>query len=152
MDVESRLGRLLRLLQGAIRAAGFTQIEVDDRIGRRRGYLSHVFQRRVDLKLIDLLRALEVLEVDSGRFFRAALSTRSDERAPVENLVQLVSELQGGWPAPVPSALEAGPAAGDDLDPELLRRVREAVRAVLAERSNGPVAASAGRRGERAER
>ena len=76
MDAESRLERLLRLLQGAIRAAGLTQSEVDGRIGRRRGYLSHVFQRRVDLRLIDLLRTLEVLGLEPGRFFRALFSAR----------------------------------------------------------------------------
>jgi hypothetical protein len=137
MDVENRLERLLRLLQGSIRAAGFTQTEVDGRIGRRRGYLSHVFQRRVDLKLVDLLRTLEVLHVDPGRFFRSAFSGRSDDRAPVEDLMQLVSELRGGWPL----AAAGAPGPGPEEDAELLQRVREAVRTILAERSDGPTAA-----------
>jgi hypothetical protein len=142
MDVDERLGRLLRLLQGSIRAAGHTQTEVDGRIGRRRGYLSHVFQRRVDLKLIDLLRALQVLQVDPARFFRAAFAARSDERAPVDDLMQLVSELRVGWPETARS-LPAEEAARDD-DRELLERVREAVRTILDERTNGPVAVAAG--------
>lgn len=136
MNVEDRLGRILKLLQGSIRAAGFTQTEVDERIGRRRGYLSHVFQRRVDLKLIDLLRALETLQVDPGRFFSAALGGRTDNRAALEDLVNLVANLRDSshtgsalW-APTPPQ-PANESVADDE--QLLKRVRAAVRSILAE-------------------
>ncbi len=123
---DERLGRVLRLLQGAIRAAGATQTEVDEAIQRRRGYLSHVFQRRVDLKLIDLLRALEVLRVDPHRFFQLAFSSRA-EPAVSSVLTECFDPEQLG---------ESGNAnlkTRATEDPSLLERVRGAVRDLLAE-------------------
>lgn len=132
MISDERVARVLRLLQGAIRAAGATQTEVDVRIGRRRGYLSHVFQRRVDLKLLDLLQVLEVLQLDSASFFSTAL--KSQARPQLDDLIELVTTHKsspGGWPA-IPLG-ETAPAAEAALDPdrELLDKVRSIVRQVL---------------------
>jgi hypothetical protein len=134
----SRLGGLLRLLQGAIRAAGLTQTEVDARIGRRRGYLSHVFQGRVDLKMRDLLGALEVLEVEPRRFFEAVFPAREGSPEAVEGR----RPVGQSPPTAAPSsgaASRAGKAAEDD-DAALLARVRQALRAILAEPSADPPA------------
>lgn len=140
MKAEDHLGRVLKLLQGSIRAAGFTQTEVDERIGRRRGYLSHVFQRRVDLKLVDLLRVLRVLELQPGRFFQAAVGIRGDARASLEDLMQLMAEVgdgrreresQSAWQPQAP------PAEPPEEDRELMKRVRAAVRRILAEDVEG---------------
>lgn len=135
MISDERVARVLRLLQGAIRAAGATQTEVDVRIGRRRGYLSHVFQRRVDLKLLDLLQVLEVLHLDSASFFSTAL--KSQARPQLDDLIELVTANQSsplgrpaGPPAPV-AAATAVTAAEADLDRELLEKVRSIVRQVL---------------------
>lgn len=142
MDAEEHLTRILRLLQGAIRAAGRTQTEVDERIGRRRGYLSHVFQRRVDLKLHDLLRALQALEVEPRAFFQAAFAGRAGEHPALEELMQLVSEPKRQSPPPpgsapptsvptVPAASAPTPVAGTVEDAELVERVRAIVRELL---------------------
>ncbi len=128
MDAEEHLARILRLLQGSIRAAGYTQTEVDERIGRRRGYLSHVFQRRVDLKLHDLLRALEMLEIDPSAFFHAALSGRGGEHPALEDLMQLVTNSkQRGLPSPAATQ----PPGATAEDPRLVERVRAIVRDLL---------------------
>lgn len=143
MNAQEHLARILRLLQGAIRAAGHTQTEVDERIGRRRGYLSHVFQRRVDLKLHDLLRVLEVLKVEPASFFSAALAGRGGEHPQLEELMQLVSEVKPRGPAPppsppptptpptpqAPSATE--PAGPPGEDPRLVERIRAIVHELL---------------------
>jgi hypothetical protein len=138
MNAASHLGRVLKLLRASIRAAGRTQAEVDSRIGRRRGYLSHVFQGRVDLKLRDLLGALEALEVEPGLFFQAVFPAPRGRPATIEDLVDLVplkdrAALTGGATSP------AGVAAADD-DAALLARVRQALRAILAEPSADPPA------------
>lgn len=143
MNVDDRLGRILKLLQGSIRAAGFTQTEVDERIGRRRGYLSHVFQRRVDLKLIDLLRALGALQVEPGKFFLAALGDTATPRNPLEDLVSLVSQIR--TQINVPAAGDA-PAVQSSINREdeermLLEKVRSAVRRILAEEGTDPAGA-----------
>lgn len=150
MVADEHLTRILRLLQGAIRAAGHTQTEVDEKIGRRRGYLSHVFQRRVDLKLHDLLRALQVLEVEPRAFFHAAFSGRGGEQPALEDLMHLVSEPQRpAFPpfssappsaAPVTSAaaLPPAPAGGSVADEELVERIRAIVHDLLTSSGSLP--------------
>lgn len=137
MVSDERVIRVLRLLQGAIRAAGYTQTEMDDRIGRRRGYLSHVFQRRVDLKLQDLLQTLEAMQIDAGSFFLTAL--KSQARPQLDDLIELVTTAkltETSWPAsfPEPPSAEVRSTAesAGDPDAELLERVRAIVRQVLA--------------------
>lgn len=122
---EERLQLLLRLFQSSIRAAGLSQTEVDERIGRRRGYLSHVFQGRVDLKLIDLLNALDALGIDPTRFFQLAFGQTPTGSSPSAVLIECFATPR----PPVPPA--ARPNAS--LDPFLLDQVRSAVRTVLAE-------------------
>ena len=124
MRAEDLLTRSLKLLQGAIRASGFTQTDVDEQIGRRRGYLSHVFQRRVDLKLIDLLRVLEVLEVPPERFFAAATSEQATSSSGVLQLIADQLEAEVRRPRP------AYPAAAE---PKLEDRVRKALRSILSQ-------------------
>lgn len=136
MSAHEQIERTLRLLQGSIRAAGLTQTEVDDRIGRRRGYLSHVFQQRVDLKLVDLLRVLEVLELEAGRFFAVAVTGRSDARSSLEDLIRLAVGVKSGRPGGR-SAPAVAARGAQQAERELLERVRAAVRSILAEDRGG---------------
>ncbi len=129
MEDDARLGKLLKLLQGSIRAAGLTQTEVDERIGRRRGYLSHVFQRRVDLKVIDLLRALEVLEIDPARFFAVALGSRPEPRASLDEPLLLMGSSRLNGPLQRLDERGARSAEADGL----VELVQATVRRVLAE-------------------
>lgn len=126
MNAEDLLSRSLRLLQGAIRASGHTQTEIDDLIGRRRGYLSHVFQRRVDLKVIDLVRALEALGIDPRRFFAALVASGPSANVGV---LQLIADRPEE-----PPARPAAPAASEPVaaaEPALEERVRTALRSIL---------------------
>ncbi|HRC84162.1 MAG TPA: hypothetical protein PK413_00980 [Thermoanaerobaculia bacterium] len=127
---EERLTTVLRLFQGSIRAAGRTQTEVDELIGRRRGYLSHVFQRRVDLKLIDLLQGLAVLNVDPHRFFQLAFSSEAD-KARSSVLIECFTSPEGQ------EALRERSAARINQDVEVLDRVRRAIREILSEGTPG---------------
>lgn len=124
MSTEDLLGRSLKLLQGAIRASDYTQTDIDERIGRRRGYLSHVFQRRVDLKLVDLLRALEVLGIDARRFFVAVVEGRTGGGSGVLTII-------AGKPPDLPAAPPTPAAAPQPVDPALEERVRSVVRRLL---------------------
>lgn len=148
---EEKLSKVLKLLQGSIRAAGYTQTQVDEAIGRRRGYLSHVFQRRVDLKLVDLLRALDVLQVDPTRFFRACLDGHQEERRSLEELMNLVGSQRRGALTPA-GGWQVLPLHHDREDEYLMRRVRRAVRSILAETPVGLPYGSNGGRIEQVER
>ena len=119
--------RSLKLLQGAIRASEFTQTDVDERIGRRRGYLSHVFQRRVDLKLIDLLRVLEVLRVSPNRFFAAVAS---EGKPSGSGVLQLIA---GQLAAEKTPAAAAHPTTAPHDDAALEVRIRKALRSILSQ-------------------
>jgi hypothetical protein len=127
----------LKLLQGAIRASGCTQTDVDDRIGRRRGYLSHVFQRRVDLKLIDLLRALEVLEIEPRRFFAAVTAGSAGGSSGV---LQLLADRLD-WEAARASSAPSRPPASEAA---LEERVKKALRSILSQMGERGVASGGG--------
>ncbi len=130
VKAEQYLDNGLRLLQGAIRATGYTQTEIDERIGRRRGYLSHVFQRRVDLKVGDLLRILQVLSIDPRLFFLAATSPEPAHGTEVLRLIADSFEpVAAAHPAAAPPGAAVPLPAG--RDEELLERVRAVVRSVL---------------------
>lgn len=132
MNAEDLLSRTLKLLQGATRVSGFSQTDLDDAIGRRRGYLSHVFQRRVDLKVGDLFRALEALDIDPCRFFDAVSRSTSDAQPTLDELLRLAATGNRRPPAPSPPADPFRPAPGVAEDAELYARVQEAVREILA--------------------
>jgi hypothetical protein len=127
MDTEQLLSRLLRLLQGAIRVSGATQIEIDEKIGRRRGYLSHVFQRRVDLKLVDMLKVIAALELDPGQFFSPLVTGQQARRLTTEDLMSL---LAGSFESASPTPRRPQASQGED---ELESLVRDAVRRILRE-------------------
>lgn len=101
-----------------------TQTEVDERIGRRRGYLSHVFQRRVDLKVEDLMLALEVLGLDPADFFEASCESHAPGSS---SLLRLVSQRASPVAQPIPSP-------GSD-QAQLEERVRKALRSILGQLS-----------------
>lgn len=127
MNTQELLSRSLKLLQSAIRASGMTQTEVDVRIGRRRGYLSHVFQRRVDLKVEDLMLALEVLGIDAARFFETVSEAQATGGS---GMLRLVSQRAQAEP------VSTAPAQGSEDGQALLEaRVRKALRSILSQLS-----------------
>lgn len=129
MKSEELLSRSLKLLQGAIRASGMTQTELDERIGRRRGYLSHVFQRRVDLKVLDLLSALDELAITPSRFFETVAEGAQPGSSGV---LRLLADRLAREPRPASPPL---PAAGLEAaeNAELEERVRGALRSILSQ-------------------
>lgn len=138
VNSEELLPRCLKLLQGAIRASGLTQTEVDGRIGRRRGYLSHVFQRRVDLKVVDLLRTLQVLGISPSRFFESVPRAASTASAGVLHLLaERLAQEPAPAAAPEPSSPETLQATVDPADEALLEeRVRTVLRSLLMQLGN----------------
>lgn len=115
-----------------------TQTELDERIGRRRGYLSHVFQRRVDLKVLDLLRALDELGIPPSRFFEAVSEAGQPGSSGVLRLLadRLAREPRPASPAgPVETSLEDVASGGAEAaeTAELEERVRGALRSILSQ-------------------
>lgn len=123
LEVAPTYDRILTVLRASIHASGRTQIEIDHAIGRRKGYLSHVFQRRVQLKVRDLLAVIDELGMDPGAF-----------------LGYLILPHGPRQPRPQPPRGSAGAAAAElEAEPEPAPRGElETLIATLLDRSLGP--------------
>lgn len=67
--VEQEINRLLSLLRMKIRARGFTQQEVQSRLGWGRSYLSQLFGKTKSLRVDQVLSVLRVIGIESRDFF-----------------------------------------------------------------------------------
>jgi len=81
--------------------------ELEDRLGRYRGYLAKVCSGRYPITLAQLLEALELMEVDPADFFGRALDL-------VIDVGQLLREVAGGSEAD--SELDEILRASDQLE------------------------------------
>lgn len=123
LDVEVTYARILRLLRAAIRDSGRPQMEVDEAIGRHRGHLDHVFHRRTELKVRELLKVLGALRLDPAQFLGPlVVGSRPGRRprTPEELLAQLAERVA----APVETLYD------EEVEPEA---VEEAPRQVPPE-------------------
>ena len=123
LEVAPTYDRILTVLRAAIRASGRTQIELDRVIGRRQGYLSHVFQGRVQLKVRDLLAVIHALGLDPAAF-----------------LGYLILPSGAGVPRPRPAGCDAGSAAAEPEEAPAEAATRgelETLIATLLDRSVG---------------
>lgn len=98
LDVEAAYTRILKVLRGAIRASGHTQVEIDRAIGRRRGYLSHVFHRRVHLKVRELLAVIRALDLEPSHLLGTLVVGPRPQERPLdqEELLTLLAEAVAG--------------------------------------------------------
>jgi hypothetical protein len=96
LEVDATYDRVLAILRAAIRASGRTQIQLDAAIGRRRGYLSHVFQHRVELKLRDILKVLRSLRLDPSLVLGSLVLKGRDAPAPPKGEQPAAEETETG--------------------------------------------------------
>jgi hypothetical protein len=134
LAVDATYDRVLTILRAAIRASGRSQIQLDAAIGRRRGYLSHVFQHRVELKLRDVLKVLRTLRFDPSLVLGSLVLKGRDAPAPPEGEQPAAEETEAGpgggeleglieaileaMPPPEDSAQAADEATEDGPPPE----------------------------------
>ena len=74
------LDRMLSLLRDKMRDQGFTQLEVQDKLGWGRSYISQLVTKQKSIRLEQVLLILNVIGVDPGQFF-AELYPASLQRA-----------------------------------------------------------------------
>lgn len=133
MTSESDVQKILSLLRRAIRSSGFSQKDVDRRIGVQPGYLSQVMIGRLDLKLKHLLRALDAIEVEPSAFFDLVFAGEPTG-ADLLSLLPAATHELGRPAASAPSRLGA-----DELERLVARTVREEMllRGQLPPRTDG---------------
>ena len=67
--VTRDIGRILTLVRDKIRDRGFTQLEVQAKLGWGRSYISQLLTKQKQLRVDQLLTILDVLGVAPGDFF-----------------------------------------------------------------------------------
>ncbi len=68
-SIERQLDRYLLLLRNKIREKGYTQLEVQERLGWGRSYITQLLAKQKTLRLDQLFSILQVIGVDPREFF-----------------------------------------------------------------------------------
>lgn len=69
MVVEKEIDRILTLLRNKIRERGFTQLEVQERLGWGRSYISQLLTKQKSLRVEQVLLILSVIGVEPAEFY-----------------------------------------------------------------------------------
>jgi transcriptional regulator with XRE-family HTH domain len=112
---------MIDVLRATIRALGFTNREVESRLGVSRGYLTRLFSGVMELRFDHVTEIAEILGVDPDELFRLAYPP---SRKPAAQEVLRLREALGVKPEELP-----GPSAGQ-ISPEDLGLQRELERLV----------------------
>lgn len=123
---------MIDVLRATIRALGFTNREIESRLGVSRGYLTRLFAGTMELRFDHVTEIAEALEVDADELFRLAFPPSRKPAAP--DVLRLREKL--GAPEPAPGAV---PTEDVGLQRELERLVTKTVREVLAKTTLAPV-------------
>lgn len=125
--------RILRILQIAAELGEHRRHEIDKALGRSQGYFRRVVSGEAPLRVADLLRLIEVLEVPLEELFGPlVLGGEGGEipRSPDDLLLRLSRLLnaRGEPPRPLQPAAESSaqpPHLGEDIGPTVRRVVMD---------------------------
>jgi len=70
MAIDKEVDRILTLLRNKIRERGFTQLEVQEKLGWGRSYISQLLTKQKSLRVEQVLMILEVIKVEPADFYR----------------------------------------------------------------------------------
>ncbi|HEV8580628.1 MAG TPA: helix-turn-helix transcriptional regulator [Thermoanaerobaculia bacterium] len=116
--MESQTAHLIKVLKSAIGRLGFTQKEVERRLGLSQGYLSRLFGGKIDLKVDHVVQIANVLQVEPEEMFRLAFPAMRGEPTFQAQL------LQGAFGLRPP---EPPPETVSDIEKEIERIVERAL-------------------------
>ena len=123
---------MIDVLRATIRALGFTNREIETRLGVSRGYLTRLFSGSMELRFDHITEIAEAMEVDPDELFRLAFPPSRKPAAP--GILMLREKLGAPEPASGPGGVE-----DTGLQRELERLVAKTVREVLARTTLAPV-------------
>ena len=81
-DIDSQLHGCLTLLRNKIRDQGFTQQEVQETLGWGRSYISQILTKQKSLRLEQVLKILDVIEVEPIGFWSELYLAGTDAAKP----------------------------------------------------------------------
>ena len=70
IPVERELDRTLTLLRNKIREQGFTQLQVQAELSWGRSYISQLLTKQKSLRVEQVLRILQVIEIEPAEFYQ----------------------------------------------------------------------------------
>lgn len=117
---------MITVLKATLRALGFTNREVESRLGVSRGYLTRLFSGVMDLRFDHIAEIAEVIGVEPEEILRLAFPPST---APVNAATARLRDALG-VPAPEPG--EGGSADGSAIERELERIVAKTFRKMFA--------------------
>jgi hypothetical protein len=102
---------LLKVLRTAVRVLGYTNQEIEDKLGVYHGYLGRLFKGSIQLQFEDIVRITHALDMEPAELFQ--LVYPQTPNPATEGVKRLRESLQHLQPAavPVPEAPAVPPAA-----------------------------------------
>jgi transcriptional regulator with XRE-family HTH domain len=119
---------MIGVLRTTIRALGFTNREIETRLGVSRGYLTRLFAGTMDLRFDHISDIAEAIGVEPEELLRLAYPP---VQKPVAPEVERLRHALGVAP-PVEAATTAEPAGNSSLERELERIIAKTFRKMFA--------------------
>jgi transcriptional regulator with XRE-family HTH domain len=119
--------RLLRTLKTALRLLGFTNREIERRLGYTPSYLTRLFSGQIELRFEHIVDIVEAIGMTLPEFFAFAYpgGTRVSSE-PARQLTDILDEIRPLPPFPVP---EPPALSLEDVD----QRIKDAVQGIYDE-------------------
>jgi len=124
--------RLLKILRTAVRVLGFTNQELEDKLGVYHGYVGRIFKGTIQLQFEDIVKIARALEMDPGEIFQLAYPQTSNgategARRLQEALKSLQPAAAPAPEAPAPAAPEPAPSTASGLSAALEQEMERMV-------------------------
>jgi transcriptional regulator with XRE-family HTH domain len=127
MDEKREVERVIRLLRTVIRLLGFTNREIERRLGLTPSYLTRLFGGAIELRYEHVLAIGRALGLKPNEVFEVLYPRRDEE--PSETSVRLHDILKEMSATPPP---EPPPPSGVTLE-QVDERIKDAMRTIFAE-------------------
>ena len=95
VNIDKELDRYLSLLRNKIRESGFIQMEIQERLGWGRSYISQLLTKQKALRLEQVLLILKVIGVEPGEFFKELYGEPPRRGISEQRRLTLTAESRG---------------------------------------------------------
>jgi hypothetical protein len=138
--------QLLKILRTAVRVLGYTNQEIEDKLGVYHGYLGRVFKGAIHLQFEDVVRIARALEMEPGEIFQlafpqAALKPATEGARRLQETLQSLQPPAPALEAPAPAspapAAASAPGLSAVIEQELDRMVQRKLEQLLAGLAKG---------------
>lgn len=126
-QMKPQAQHMITVLKATLRALGFTNREVETRLGVSRGYLTRLFSGVMDLRFDHVTEIAEVIGVDPDEILRLAYPPTQQQPADPTTL-----RLREALGVPTPEPADTGTTGGSLLERELERIVAKTFRKMFA--------------------